>query len=61
MTLLSTAQAATHIGRDRRTVQWLITSGQLRAVKIGRDYVIDEADLAALPERRRGPKPRKAG
>lgn len=39
-------------------VQQLITAGRLPAKKIGRDYVIEEVDLALVMDRRPG-RPRK--
>jgi hypothetical protein len=41
-----------------RRVQALIASGKLRAQRIGRDYLIDPADLPTL-ERRPPGRPRK--
>lgn len=42
---LTTAQAAESLGVTIRQVQALIKSGRLPAVKFGRDWQINEADL----------------
>lgn len=62
--LLTTAQAAAALGISARRVQQLITGGLLPAQRIGRDWLIAPADLAAVRDRPgrgwpRG-KPRKA-
>ena len=46
--LITTKLAAKKLGVSVRRVQALITKGQLKAQKIGRDYMIDEADLSNL-------------
>jgi excisionase family DNA binding protein len=46
--LLTTAQAAERLGVSPRRVVALITAGRLPAAKFGRDWVIREADLAAV-------------
>ncbi len=50
MTLLTYSQAATHIAMSPRTVQKLIQTGALPAVRIGRSVRIDPADLAVMIE-----------
>ena len=61
-TQLTTAQAAERLGVSRRQVQSLIQSGDLHAVKWGRDYQLSSADVAAYQRQPRGwPKGRKRG
>ncbi len=52
-TLIDTGTAAAELGVSRRRVQQLIDGGNgpLRAVQIGRDWLIDPADLDAVRER----------
>lgn len=56
--LLTTAEAARILGLHRSRVQALAKSGQLKAQKHGRDYLIRAADLASV-ERRPVGRPRK--
>jgi excisionase family DNA binding protein len=57
--ILNVAAAAVELGVSARQVRNLITAGVLPATKLGRDYVIQQTDLAAVPrERKRGPKPK---
>jgi len=56
--LIPVGKAAFLLGVTPRRVQALITSGKLRAERIGRDYLIDPADLPTL-ERRPPGRPRK--
>ncbi|MFI6230354.1 helix-turn-helix domain-containing protein [Micromonospora echinospora] len=53
--LYSVEQVAERLGLHVRTVRGYIRSGRLRAVRIGKQYRITEADLAALTGR---PAPR---
>jgi excisionase family DNA binding protein len=46
--LLSTAEAAVRLGISPRRIQRLIKDTRLPAQRIGRSYVVDEADLARL-------------
>lgn len=55
---ITTAEAAQRLNKTIRHVQWLITEGKLPAEKVGRDYLIDEADLALVSNLKRG-RPRK--
>jgi excisionase family DNA binding protein len=55
---ITTAEAARRLNKTIRHVQWLITEGKLPAEKVGRDYLIDEADLELVAHLRRG-RPRK--
>jgi len=60
MKLLTTKEAAEKLGVTVRRVQAMITNGKLAAQKLGRDYVIDEAELESVKERKIGrPKIRK--
>jgi excisionase family DNA binding protein len=55
--LVSVRMAAEVLGVTARQVQNLIKDGILPAQKVGRAYVVREADLATVPrERKRGPK-----
>ena len=56
--LIPVSKAAALLGVTPRRVQALITSGKLRAQRIGRDYLIDPGDLEIL-ERRPSGRPRK--
>lgn len=60
--MLTTTQAASILGVSPRRVLALIEAGRLPAQKVGRDWIIQEADLEAVKERRQGwpkGKPRK--
>ncbi len=52
--LLSTVEVAEQLGVTRQRVLELINEKRLTAIKVGRNYVVRAADLAAV-ERRRGP------
>ncbi len=52
--MLTVPQAATALGVTPSRVHALIKCGRLPAEKIGRDWLIREEDLAALPERKTG-------
>lgn len=58
-TLLTTAEAAERLGISRRRVLALIRAGRLDAQKTGRDWLLYEAALAAVADRRPG-RPRKS-
>lgn len=61
-TILSVADAASELDVSPRQVRNLIGSGLLPASQIGGSYVIQRADLAAVPrDRKPGPKPGKTG
>lgn len=49
--LLSTAEVAAHLGVSLRQAQALITRGRIRAVKVGRSYVVRAGDLKAYRPR----------
>lgn len=56
--MLSVLQAAERVRRDPETIRRWIRSGRLKASKVGRAHLIDEADLdAASTERRMLPVP----
>ena len=57
--LYSTRQAAELLEVSERRVRQLIMSGQLQAVKLGRDHVIPEESLDQARHRKtkRGPEP----
>lgn len=57
--LLSVKQAAAALGVNRQRVQQLIESKRLPAEKVGAFYVIREADLELVRERKAG-RPSKA-
>jgi len=59
MGLISSAEAAKILGVHITRVQVLIRAGRLPAHKIGRTYVVDEADLKLVEDRKPG-RPRKA-
>lgn len=56
---LTTTMAADKLGVSRRRVIALIEEGRLPAEKFGRDYVIQESDLALVAERKPG-RPKKS-
>lgn len=60
--MITTREAATRLGVSLRRVQALVATGQLPATKMGRDWLIEEADLERVGERPAGypkGKPRK--
>lgn len=59
MVLLTTSEAAERLGVSARRVRELITDQRLPAEKKGRDYLISEADLKLVKDRKPG-RPRKA-
>jgi excisionase family DNA binding protein len=56
--LLNTTQAAEKLGVSVRRVQALIKKGQLKAERVGRDYLIREKDLQSIKAGKVG-RPRK--
>jgi excisionase family DNA binding protein len=52
--MLTTTQAAERLGISRVRVAAMIRTKRLKAQKIGRDWVIDEKDLAAVKDRKPG-------
>jgi excisionase family DNA binding protein len=59
--LLSVAEVAARLKLTRQRVNQLIDSGDLPATRIGRSYVIREADLAKVKHRPSPGRPKKAG
>jgi excisionase family DNA binding protein len=58
MEFLTTKEAAERLGITPRRVQALIEAGRLPAQKFGRDYMIKEADLKLVEDRKVG-RPKK--
>jgi len=54
MALLTTAQAAERLGVGPDRVLKLIRAGRLPATKLGRDWLIEEADLERVRDRKVG-------
>ncbi len=54
MKLLTTKETAEKLGVSVRRVQAMITSGNLPATKLGRDYVVKESDLLLVEDRKPG-------
>ena len=62
MKLLTTPQVAARLGVSIARVQALIWNGRLPAEKVGRDYVVKEADLKLVKDRKPGrPRTKKTG
>lgn len=59
MSLIGTKEASEKLGISQQRVQALIKSGKLPAEKVGRDWLINEADLEKVSERKAG-RPAKA-
>jgi excisionase family DNA binding protein len=60
MNLISTAEAAEKLGVHITRVQVLIRAGRLPAQRIGRTYVVNEADLKLVANRKVGRPPDKS-
>lgn len=58
--MLTTKQAAERLGVSVRRVHALIQDERLPAEKLGRDYVIKEADLKLVADRPTGRPPKQA-
>jgi excisionase family DNA binding protein len=58
MEFLTTKEAAQKLGITPRRVVALVTAGRLPAQKFGRDYMIREADLKLVQDRKVG-RPKK--
>jgi len=54
MNLINTSQAAEVLGVSERRVRALIADERLPAQRVGRDYVINEEDLALVADRKPG-------
>ena len=61
MTLIGTKEASERLSVSQQRVQALIKSGQLPAVKVGRDWLIEEVDLEKVSERKAGRPPKNKG
>lgn len=60
MKIISTAEAAKRLGVTTNRVRALIDAKRLKAMKVGREWLIDPKDLAAVKVRKVGrPKSRK--
>ncbi|RPI70326.1 MAG: DNA-binding protein [Desulfobacteraceae bacterium] len=57
--MLTTPQAASALGVTRGRVLQMITRGQLPAVKVGRDWLIEENDLQRVVDRPGPGRPKK--
>ncbi len=57
-TLLSTTQAAERLGVTVRGVQKMIEEGRLKALKVGRDYVISPSALNGITRQPAGRPPK---
>ena len=60
MKFISTKEAAERLGVSVLRVQQLIWAERLPAQKVGRDYLIDEADLKLVENRKPGRPPKQA-
>jgi excisionase family DNA binding protein len=60
MKLLSTSEAAKMLGITPARVQQLIWAKKLPAQQVGRSYVINEADLKLIEDRKPGRPPRQS-
>lgn len=56
--MLTTQEAAKALGVGRHTVRYHIKNGNLRAVRMGRDWFIHEEDLDAVRGMKPGAKPK---
>ena len=56
--MLTTTQAAKRLGITPRRLRVLIEQNRLPAQKVGRDWLIAEADLALVAERKAGRPPK---
>jgi excisionase family DNA binding protein len=57
MAQITTNEAALRLGIDRSRIHQLLRAGRLPATKLGRDWLIEEADLDLVRDR----KPGRAG
>ena len=58
MKIISTAEAAKRLGVTQSRVQKMIAAKRLKAIKVGREWLIDPKDLDAVSDRKVG-RPRK--
>jgi excisionase family DNA binding protein len=59
MKVIGTAEAAKRLGVTQSRVQKMIAAKRLKAIKAGREWLIDPKDLAAVKDRKVG-RPRKS-
>ena len=59
MKIISTADAAKRLGVTQSRVQKMIAAKRLKAIKVGREWLIDPKDLDAVKDRKVG-RPRKS-
>ena len=59
MRIISTAEAAKRLGVTQSRVQKMIAAKRLKAIKVGREWLIDPKDLEAVKKRTPG-RPRKS-
>jgi excisionase family DNA binding protein len=59
MRIISTAEAAKRLGVTPDRVRKMIEAKRLKAMKVGREWLIDPKDLEAVKERKVG-RPRKS-
>jgi excisionase family DNA binding protein len=59
MKIISTAEAAKRLNVTSSRVRKMIDAGRLKAIKVGREWLIDPKDLNAVKNRKVG-RPRKA-
>jgi excisionase family DNA binding protein len=59
MKIIGTTEAAKRLGVNASRVRALIDGGRLKAMKVGREWLIDPKDLDAVRVRKPG-RPRKA-
>lgn len=52
--MITTTEAAKRLNISLRRVQAMITSGRLKAQKVGRDWLIKATDLEAVKSRKTG-------
>jgi len=58
MKIIGTAEAAKRLGVTQSRVQKMIEAKRLKAIKVGREWLIDPKDLEAVKDRKVG-RPRK--
>jgi len=58
MRIISTAEAAKRLGVTANRVRKMILAKRLKAIKVGREWLIDPKDLDAVKDRKVG-RPRK--
>jgi excisionase family DNA binding protein len=59
MKLISTKDAAEKLGISPIRVRQLIQEGKIEAARVGRDYVINESDLANIKTYGKAGRPKK--